>query len=204
MVYCVAYGCKNGSTSGKSFFTFPCKEKEPARWRQWVRMVNRKNWTPSHHAKLCQDHFERSCFVSDPTVLDSVGFKPGRLILKKPSAVDRIVPTIFPRVELRTDLSLLRTGSTPLKPSLAITKRTNLKPVSSIPRGTQTGWYSVYRGVQVFPSGLKTVATQTENLPIIDFAYGAESSPAAKKSSVSQVTDADDVYMNDDEGADPD
>ncbi|XP_076372251.1 uncharacterized protein LOC143257444 isoform X2 [Tachypleus tridentatus] len=77
-------------------------------------------------------------------------------------------------------------------------------PVSSIPRGTQTGWYSVYRGVQVFPSGLKTVATQTENLPIIDFAYGAESSPAAKKSSVSQVTDADDVYMNDDEGADPD
>ncbi|XP_076348330.1 uncharacterized protein LOC143245930 [Tachypleus tridentatus] len=90
-------------------------------------MVNRKNWTPSHHAKLCQDHFECSCFVSDPTVLDSMCFKPGRLRLKKPSAVDRIVPTIFPRVELRTDLSLLCTGFTPLKPSLAITKRTNLK-----------------------------------------------------------------------------
>ncbi|XP_076354003.1 zinc finger MYM-type protein 1-like isoform X2 [Tachypleus tridentatus] len=127
MVYCVAYGCKNGSGSGKSFFSFPCKEKEPSRWRLWVRMVNRKNWTPSHHAKLCQDHFERSCFVSDPAVLDSVGFKPGRLRLKKSSPVDRIVPTIFPRVELRTDLSLQRTGSTPLKPSLAISKRTNLK-----------------------------------------------------------------------------
>ncbi|XP_076321203.1 THAP domain-containing protein 2-like isoform X1 [Tachypleus tridentatus] len=75
MVYCVAYGCKNSSASGKSFFLFPYKEKEPARWRQWVRMVNRKNWTPSPHEKLCQDHFERSCFVSDPTVLDSVGFK---------------------------------------------------------------------------------------------------------------------------------
>ncbi|XP_076317209.1 uncharacterized protein LOC143229174 [Tachypleus tridentatus] len=127
MVYCVAYGCKNVSASGKSFFSFPCKEKKPARWRQWVRMVNRKNCTTSHHAKLYQDHSERSCFVSDPTVLDSVGFRPSRLRLKKPSAVDRIVPTIFPRVELRTDLSLLRTGSTPLKPSLTITKRTNLK-----------------------------------------------------------------------------
>ncbi|XP_076318789.1 uncharacterized protein LOC143229845 isoform X2 [Tachypleus tridentatus] len=93
-------------------------------------MVNRKNWTPSHHAKLCQDHFERLCFVSDPTVLDSVYFKPGRLRLKKPSAVDRIVPTIFPRVELRADLSLQCSGSTPLKPSLAITKRINLKLTS--------------------------------------------------------------------------
>ncbi|XP_076315779.1 uncharacterized protein LOC143228398 [Tachypleus tridentatus] len=98
-----------------------------ARWRQWVGMVNRKNWTPSHHAKLCQDHFERLCFVSDPTVLDSVYFKPGRLRLKKPSVVDRIVPTTFPRVELRADLSLQCSGSTPLKPSLAITKRINLK-----------------------------------------------------------------------------
>ncbi|XP_076334678.1 THAP domain-containing protein 2-like [Tachypleus tridentatus] len=127
MVYCVAYGCKNGLASGKSFFSFPCKEKEPARWRQWVRMVNRKNWIPLHHAKLCQDHFECSCFVLDPTLLDSMGFKPGRLRLKKTSAVDKIIPTIFPRVELTTDLSLLRTGSTPLKLSLVITKRTNLK-----------------------------------------------------------------------------
>ncbi|XP_076329446.1 uncharacterized protein LOC143235301 [Tachypleus tridentatus] len=80
-------------------------------------------------------------------------------------------------------------------------------PIPSIPRGTQTGWYSVSRGVQVFPSGLKTVATQTGNLPTVDFACGTESSPAAKKSSVSQVTDADDtddVHMSDDEGADPD
>ncbi|XP_076364050.1 uncharacterized protein LOC143253686 [Tachypleus tridentatus] len=66
-------------------------------------------------------------FCSDPTVLDCMGFKSGRLRLKKPSAVGRIVPTIFPHVDLRTELSLLRTGSTPLKPSLAITKRTNLK-----------------------------------------------------------------------------
>ncbi|XP_076367941.1 uncharacterized protein LOC143255705 [Tachypleus tridentatus] len=90
-------------------------------------MVNRKNWTPSHHVKLCPDHFERSCFVSDFTVLDSVGFKPGRFRLIKPSAVDRIVSTIFPRVELRTDLSLQRTGSTLMNPSITITKRTNLK-----------------------------------------------------------------------------
>ncbi|XP_076325864.1 uncharacterized protein LOC143233479 [Tachypleus tridentatus] len=56
-----------------------------------------------------------------------ISFKPGRLRLKKTSAVDRIVPTIFPLVELRTDLSLQGTGSTPLKPFLPITKRINLK-----------------------------------------------------------------------------
>ncbi|XP_076314604.1 uncharacterized protein LOC143226930 [Tachypleus tridentatus] len=33
-------------------------------------------------------------------------------------------------------------------------------PFLSIPRGTRTGWYSVSRGVQVFPSGSKTVAKQ--------------------------------------------
>ncbi|XP_076342584.1 uncharacterized protein LOC143242980 [Tachypleus tridentatus] len=84
---------------------------------------------------------------------------------------------------------------------------THFRSIPSIPRGAHTDLYSVSRGVQVFPSGLKTVATQTENLPTIDFACGTESSPAAKKSSVSQVTDADDtdnVHMSDNEGADPD
>ncbi|XP_076342591.1 uncharacterized protein LOC143242875 isoform X1 [Tachypleus tridentatus] len=79
---------------------------------------------------------------------------------------------------------------------------THFRSIPSIPRGAHTDLYSVSRGVQVFPSGLKTVATQTENLPTIDFACGTESSPAAKKSSVSQVTDADDtdnVHMSDNE-----
>ncbi|XP_076351113.1 uncharacterized protein LOC143247257 isoform X2 [Tachypleus tridentatus] len=135
MVYCVANWLSKRFGIGQKLLFVSVQGEGTGRWRQWVRMVNRKNWT-SHHAKLCQDHFERSCFVSDPTVLDSMGFKPGRLRLKKPSAVDRIVPIIFPRVELRTDFSLQRTGSTP---SEAITKRTNLKsPRAEIDMGNKS------------------------------------------------------------------
>ncbi|XP_076365855.1 uncharacterized protein LOC143254587 [Tachypleus tridentatus] len=55
------------------------------------------------------------------------GFQARQVETEKSSTVYRIIPTIFLRAELRTDFSLQRTGYTPLKPSLAITKRTNLK-----------------------------------------------------------------------------
>ncbi|XP_076337182.1 uncharacterized protein LOC143239690 [Tachypleus tridentatus] len=71
------------------------------------------------------------------------GFQARQVEAEKPSAVDRIVPTIFPCVELRTDLSLQCTGFIPLKPSLAITKRTNLKAYHSSTGGmtdSQPAW----------------------------------------------------------------
>lgn len=93
MVYCVAFNCKNGSSKNQSkaekvgFFSFPAKN--PLR-QAWVDKVKRKDWNPSKRSKLCSAHFEACCFVQNPGVLKSLGWRPTRLRLKKDA-----IPTIF-------------------------------------------------------------------------------------------------------------
>lgn len=50
--------------------------------KKWIRNVNRKNWTPTKHSRLCAHHFTPDCFTSRPT---------SNRVLLIPSAV----PTIF-------------------------------------------------------------------------------------------------------------
>ena len=95
----MAFGCRNGDNFGKSFFSFPSIEKEPRRRRQWIKQVGRVNWTPTRCSRLCpQDHFDSSCFVTDPAVYPSVCFKPGRQRLKKSTLTCPIIPTIFKQI----------------------------------------------------------------------------------------------------------
>ena len=92
MVYCAVVGCSNGSKSGKSFYSFPSKEKERARHYQWLSRVRckRRNWKPTKFSKICSDHFAGNSFLVDPATFASVGFNPGQMRLKKDA-----VPTIF-------------------------------------------------------------------------------------------------------------
>jgi len=117
MVFCVAFGCSNGDNSVNSFFSFP--SIEPRRRRQWIKQVGRVNWTSTRCSRSCQDNFDSSCFVTDPSVyLQSVCFKPARQRLKKSTLTCPIIPTIFKRI---------REIETKERRSLAFQKRRNLK-----------------------------------------------------------------------------
>ena len=118
MVFCVAFGCSNGDSFGESFFSFPSIGKEPMRRRQWIKQVGRVNWTPTRCSRLCQDHFDSSCFVTYLAVYLSVCFKPGRQRLKKSTLTCPIIPTIFKRI---------REIETKKRRSLPFQKRRNLE-----------------------------------------------------------------------------
>lgn len=51
--------------------------------KKWIRNINRKNWTPTKHSRLCANHFTPDCFASKSSIT--------RKVVLNPSAV----PTIF-------------------------------------------------------------------------------------------------------------
>ena len=60
---CAAANCTNRSdtTENTSFHSFPNKEKDESRYKEWVRQVQttRANWQgpSSQHTFVCSDHF---------------------------------------------------------------------------------------------------------------------------------------------------
>ncbi|XP_029479556.1 THAP domain-containing protein 1-like [Oncorhynchus nerka] len=77
---CSAPNCSNSTTIGKQLFRFP---KEPIRMKKWL--VNcRRNFLPTPHSRLCQDHFELSQF-------EEIARSPAGGKKLKPNAV----PTLF-------------------------------------------------------------------------------------------------------------
>ncbi|XP_070974371.1 THAP domain-containing protein 1 A-like isoform X2 [Oncorhynchus clarkii lewisi] len=77
---CSAPNCSNSTTIGKQLFRFP---KEPIRKKKWL--VNcRRNFLPTPHSRLCQDHFELSQF-------EEIARSPAGGKKLKPNAV----PTLF-------------------------------------------------------------------------------------------------------------
>ncbi|XP_028987304.1 THAP domain-containing protein 1 B [Betta splendens] len=77
---CSAPNCSNSTSIGKQLFRFP---KDPARKKKWV--VNcRRDFEPTPHSRLCQDHFEQSQF-------EEVARSPAGGKKLKPNAI----PTLF-------------------------------------------------------------------------------------------------------------
>ncbi|XP_076312763.1 uncharacterized protein LOC143226115 isoform X4 [Tachypleus tridentatus] len=37
---------------------------DPDRRRRWIAAVNRKNWTPTEHTRLCSKHFVSDLFMT--------------------------------------------------------------------------------------------------------------------------------------------
>ncbi|XP_024129550.1 THAP domain-containing protein 3 [Oryzias melastigma] len=80
MGVCSAPHCSNSSYIGKQLFRFP---KDPERKKKWV--VNcQRDFEPTPHSRLCQDHFEQSQF--EEIAKSSAGRKK-----LKPNAI----PTLF-------------------------------------------------------------------------------------------------------------
>lgn len=87
--YCSVPNCRNDADSGhdrRSFYKFPLQD--PDRLQQWLKNMNRENWTPSRHQYICHEHFESSCFK----------VRWGIRYLESEA-----VPTIFPEAEKRKD-----------------------------------------------------------------------------------------------------
>ena len=103
---CCVYGCKSNydsiETMKMAVFGFPSGEKFPVLQKLWIRFVNRADWEPSHHARICDLHFEEKFF--------SEGKQRKRLIWKQ-----NPVPTIHAG-EVETMPSLKPTPITIRKP----------------------------------------------------------------------------------------
>ena len=69
MVYCFAYNCTNGSSSGKSTFAFPPNTplKRSLR-KRWIAACNKKkeDIESAKNPRLCEDHFEPESFQKIP------------------------------------------------------------------------------------------------------------------------------------------
>lgn len=77
---CSAPNCSNSTSIGKQLFRFP---KDPVRKKKWV--VNcRRDFEPTPHSRLCQDHFEKSQF-------EEIARSPAGGKKLKPNAI----PTLF-------------------------------------------------------------------------------------------------------------
>ena len=96
MVFCAAFNFSNSFKSGVNFFPFPLKDEK--RCKEWLRVLKRKDFTPTAASRLCSIHFSPECFEYNLALRATLGvqFKPQRLRLK-PDAV----PTIF-NFEMKT------------------------------------------------------------------------------------------------------
>ena len=123
MVYCFAYNCTNGSSSGKSTFAFPPNTPLKRR-KRWIATYNRKK-EDSESAKnphLCEDHFDPESFQKIPQLTGEIGC---RLILKPDAVPD---PKLFTRVavNLTSKPSTSEISTASGRKSLAFEKRQNL------------------------------------------------------------------------------
>lgn len=66
MTVCAMFGCKNRMHKGcgKHFFRFPMKD--PERLLRWIEAVQRDDWKPSVHSKVCSDHFTEKDYMIRP------------------------------------------------------------------------------------------------------------------------------------------
>ena len=127
MVYCFAYNCTNGSSSGKSTFAFPPNTplKRSLR-KRWIAACNRKkeDIESAKNPRLCEDHFEPESFQKIPQLAREIGC---RLILKPDAVPD---PKLFTRAAVnltsKPSTSEVPTASGRKRKSLAFEKRQNL------------------------------------------------------------------------------
>ena len=56
VVSCCAHSCANrhGAIEGLGFFRFPV---QPEKRQRWIVAVNRKDWSPRKHTRICGQHF---------------------------------------------------------------------------------------------------------------------------------------------------
>ena len=68
VVTCVVVKCTNrhdatGKAKNISFYRFPENKKKR---KAWLKAVNRDNWQPTAHSRVCSDHFVNGWHSDDP------------------------------------------------------------------------------------------------------------------------------------------
>ena len=71
---CVVFQCSHrrneaSKAKGRSFFRFP---EDKRKRRAWVKAINRENWQPSEHSRICSDHFVDGWHSDDPADVNYV------------------------------------------------------------------------------------------------------------------------------------
>ena len=95
MVRCLAFGCSDrpDTDAVKSYFTFPCINKEKSRLERWLHNIGTgitfKNYVKNKNNRVCSKHFHPDCFEED-RMAKVLGYTPKSKTLKPGS-----VPTIF-------------------------------------------------------------------------------------------------------------
>ena len=52
---CCVFGCSNvQGKSGKRFYKIPADVRQA---QAWITAINRKNWVPTEHSRVCSAHF---------------------------------------------------------------------------------------------------------------------------------------------------
>ena len=60
---CVVNGCKEGHNGRQiGFQTFPLPKSDLKLRKKWIDEINRENWVPSEHSRVCFKHFDESAF----------------------------------------------------------------------------------------------------------------------------------------------
>ena len=93
IVYCAAFGCNANSSNAKgkcSFLAFPTDQ---CTLRIWIAHINRANFKPTKHSRLCSEHFEADCFEQNPVAMAALGFRGRARASLKPGAI----PTLLSR-----------------------------------------------------------------------------------------------------------
>ena len=86
---CVAAGCNKSNSDGVSLHKFPRDKTLRKKWIDQVKR-HRDKWEPTDYSVLCSNHFEKSCFMPDRVLMQSLGM--GK---KKPCLKPDAVPTLF-------------------------------------------------------------------------------------------------------------
>nr|XP_004667864.1 peroxynitrite isomerase THAP4 isoform X1 [Jaculus jaculus] len=118
VICCAAVNCSNRQGKGEkravSFHRFPLKDSK--RLVQWLKAIQRDNWTPTKYSFLCSEHFTKDSF--------SKSLKDQHRLLK-PTAV----PSIFHLTEKKKGVG--GHGRTKRKASAAVKRHTSIVATGS-------------------------------------------------------------------------
>ena len=94
MPTCVVVGCHSGSGREEKKYQLESFPKSEELRQKWMEKINRKDFIPSHNAKVCLKHFRRKDFVPPEENKDN----HGRIRKRK-----RLKPTAIPSRHLKKD-----------------------------------------------------------------------------------------------------
>eukprot|EP00118_Oscarella_pearsei_P022752 m.266113 g.266113 ORF g.266113 m.266113 type:complete len:130 (+) comp40498_c1_seq1:44-433(+) len=87
---CIAFGCESTAEKGFALFRFPKDAKRRKKWTDQVKRA-RARWSgPTDSSRVCEVHFESSCFESAENLNRDLGCTP-----RKKRLTAEAIPAVF-------------------------------------------------------------------------------------------------------------